>query len=215
MQWTFDDPKVVEGFNEHIRTHLPFYEMMHDMVAYLIKNYLPSEGSVVDLGASTGNLIHKILPTLIQREASVVAVDNSYEMIKDIDTRFNEEIKSGIVHTKFHCLFDSHDIYVACLVLSFVPVNERQEMINKMIENATTAVIIVDKIIDHDGYLASVLRRLTIHMKLKAGVGKVQALEKEMSLAGVQIPLDPAMLGEDAKLFFRVGEFAGWIIEKG
>ena len=35
---------------------------------------------------------------------------------------------------------------------------------------------------------------------------------KEMSLAGVQIPLDPAMI-PDGKQFFRMGEFAGWVIE--
>jgi hypothetical protein len=51
-------------------------------------------------------------------------------------------------------------------------------------------------------------------MKLDAGVSPEEALLKDMSLAGVQIPLDSYLLGEDANPFFRVGEFAGWIIEK-
>ena len=53
----------------------------------------------------------------------------------------------------------------------------------------------------------SIYRRIiTIIVKMANIVG---TLTKD----GVQIPLDPAILGEDAKLFFRMGEFAGWVIE--
>ena len=41
-----------------------------------------------------------------------------------------------------------------------------------------------------------------------------EIIEKEMSLAGVQIPFNSLMLGTEAKLFFRMGEFAGWVVEK-
>lgn len=213
-QWTFDDPKIVKHFDNHIRSHLPWYDQMQEAVAYLIKNYLPQNGSIVDFGASTGNLIEKILPTVIERNAGITAIDNSYDMIRWIESRFNSELKGGIIQVRHTPSPDFHDVHVACLVLSFLPVNERQIMIDSMIKKTTKALIIVDKIIDHDGYLAAVLRRLTMQMKINAGVGYEDALKKEMALAGVQIPLDPRMLGEDAKQFFRMGEFAGWIIEK-
>jgi tRNA (cmo5U34)-methyltransferase len=44
------------------------------------------------------------------------------------------------------------------------------------------------------------------------GAKPEDVLIKEMSLAGIQIPIDIELLG-NAKQFFRMGEFAGWVIE--
>ncbi len=38
-------------------------------------------------------------------------------------------------------------------------------------------------------------------------------IKKELSLSGIQRPLYPGELGEDAVEVFRFGDFAGWIIE--
>ena len=71
----------------------------------------------------------------------------------------------------------------------------------------------VDKVLDHGGYFGAVLKRLGMHFKLLQGAKPEDVLTKEMSLAGVQVPIDPAILGADAKEFFRMGEFAGWVVE--
>jgi tRNA (cmo5U34)-methyltransferase len=56
------------------------------------------------------------------------------------------------------------------------------------------------------------MKRLTWHWKIQQGAEAEDIINKEMSLAGVQIPMDNYFL-EDAKEFFRMGEFAGWVIE--
>lgn len=213
-QWTFDAPLVVKSFDPHIRSHLPWYDMMHDMVTYLIKNYLPQEGKIVDFGASTGNLVHKMLPMVKERMGEIHAIDTSKEMRTHLELRFSKEIETTHVKVAPYSSLMEADIYVACLTLSFTDPDRRYEIIQDMVERASRAVIIVDKVQVDSSYLATVLKRLTIKMKLDAGVSPEEALLKDMSLAGVQIPLDPYLLGEDAKPFFRVGEFAGWIIEK-
>ena len=38
-------------------------------------------------------------------------------------------------------------------------------------------------------------------------------VRKELSLSGIQRPLYPGELGEDAVEVFRFGDFVGWIIE--
>jgi hypothetical protein len=39
-------------------------------------------------------------------------------------------------------------------------------------------------------------------------------VDKELALAGVQIPIDSNLLNSyGAQEFFRMGEFAGWVIE--
>lgn len=213
-QWTFNDPETVINFNNHIRSHLPWYDLMHDTVAHLIKNYLPQQGKVVDFGASTGNLVAKILPTVKERFGEVHAIDASHEMRNYMELRFSKEIETTHVKVDSYSTFGKADIYVACLTLSFINPVDRDKVIEHMVDRARRAVIIVDKVETRSEYLSAVLRRLTTQMKLDAGVSAEEALTKDLSLSGVQIPLDPYLLGEDAKPFFRVGEFAGWIIEK-
>ena len=215
-QWTFDDPETVIKFNNHIRSHLPWYDMMHDTVAHLIKNYLPKGGTVVDFGASTGNLVAKILPLIKERSAEVYAVDTSNEMLDYMGLRFSQEIEEKIVNVDAYEVPANPDIFVACLTLSFIKPAKREKYFKEIFDKTKTAVIIVDKVESRSEYLSTVLKRLTTQMKLDAGVSAEEVLEKDLSLSGVQIPVDPYELLAmyDAKPFFRVGEFAGWIIEK-
>lgn len=215
-QWTFNDPETVINFNNHIRSHLPWYDLMHDTVAHLIKNYLPQEGKVVDFGASTGNLVAKILPTVKERFGEVHAIDTSHEMRNYMELRFSKEIETTHVKVAPYSSLMEAEIYIACLTLSFVNPIRREDVLKDMVERAERAVIIVDKVETRSEYLSAVLRRLTTQMKLDAGVSAEEALTKDLSLSGVQIPVKPYELlaGYDAKPFFRVGEFAGWIIEK-
>jgi tRNA (cmo5U34)-methyltransferase len=97
----------------------------------------------------------------------------------------------------------------------FIPIKDRKALINSIRANSKRGgvIVVVDKVCDHQGYFATVLKRLTMQFKLQQGAKPEDVLIKEMSLAGVQIPIDPVILGDDAKLFFRMGEFAGWVIE--
>ena len=74
-------------------------------------------------------------------------------------------------------------------------------------------MIIIDKIHTPSGYYGTVARRLTMQMKMDAGANAEAVIEKELSLAGYQRPIDPLILSPYAKQFFQLGEFAGWIIE--
>ena len=56
------------------------------------------------------------------------------------------------------------------------------------------------------------MSRLALAGKIENGANARDVIDKELSLSGVQRPLDPAELG-DAVEFFRFGDFAGWIIE--
>ena len=72
--WTFETKEIAETFDSHVREQLPWYDMVTDAVRYIIRNYLPEHGTVVDIGASTGNLIDKILPLVTERNGDVIAV---------------------------------------------------------------------------------------------------------------------------------------------
>lgn len=217
--WTFETKEIAETFDSHVREQLPWYDMVTDSVAYIIRNYLPEHGTVVDIGASTGNLIDKIIPLVRERNGSIHAIEKSREMCNVMVSKYkkNREDDIGVTCADITTMeVPDCDVIVLFLTLMFVPVLYRESLIKRAIESCSTGgvIIIVDKIADHGGYFSTVLKRLTMHFKLQQGAKPEDVLTKEMSLAGVQIPIDPAILGEDAKQFFRMGEFAGWVIER-
>jgi len=213
--WTFDTPEIAESFDDHVREQLPWYDMVTDAVCYIVRNYLTEGGNVVDVGASTGNMIHKLMPLLRERDAEVLALEKSPTMVNVLMSRFENHDNVSIIEGDIRTTQYPAQVCIVFLTMMFIPVHERQRVIDSLKANLLKGgvLIVVDKVCDHGGYFATVLKRLTMHFKLQQKAKPEDVLTKEMSLAGVQIPIDPAILGSDAKQFFRMGEFAGWVIE--
>ena len=214
--WTFETKEIAETFDSHVREQLPWYDMVTDAVVYIARNYLPEFGVVVDIGASTGNMVDKLMPLTFERMADVVAIEKSISMC---DVLKNKYKKSDCVVVENSDVtrgdLPKANVYILFLTMMFIPIDKRKALMDSMRANCKQGgvIVVVDKICDHGGYFATVLKRLTMQFKLQQGAKPEDVLNKEMSLAGVQIPIDPAILGADAKQFFRMGEFAGWVIE--
>ena len=214
--WTFETKEIAETFDAHVREQLPWYDMVTDAVVYIARNYLPEYGVVVDIGASTGNMVDKLMPLTFERIADVVAIEKSISMC---DVLKNKYKKSDCVVVENSDVtrgdLPKANVYILFLTMMFIPIDKRKALMDSMRANCKQGgvIVVVDKICDHGGYFATVLKRLTMQFKLQQGAKPEDVLNKEMSLAGVQIPIDPAILGTDAKQFFRMGEFAGWVIE--
>jgi tRNA (cmo5U34)-methyltransferase len=215
--WTFETKEIAETFDSHVREQLPWYDMVTEAVSYITRNYLPERGVVVDIGASTGNMIDKIAPLVSERMGEIIAIEKSNSMC---DVLSNKYVNSkNWIHVEEMDItrvpMPKADVYIMFLTMMFISIEHRKALINSMRANCKRGgvIVVVDKVYDHDGYFATVLKRLTMQFKLQQGAKPEDVLKKEMSLAGVQIPIDPTILGEDAKQFFRMGEFAGWVIE--
>ena len=214
--WTFETPEIAAGFDDHVREQLPWYDMVTDAVCYIVRNYLTDDNTVVDVGASTGNMIHKLMPLLLERKAYAVALEKSPTMVEVLKKRFERHHNVSVVCDDVrHGGVNKTQVIVVFLTLMFIPVHERQRVRDRLKANLLKGgvLVVVDKVCDHGGYFATVLKRLGMHWKIQQGAKLEEVTTKEMSLAGVQIPFDPSMLGADAKQFFRMGEFAGWVVE--
>lgn len=215
--WTFETKEIAETFDSHVREQLPWYDMVTEAVSYITRNYLPEHGVVVDIGASTGNMVDKIAPLVSERIGEIIAIEKSNSMCEVLSNRYANS--SRWIHVEEMDItrvpMPKADVYIMFLTMMFIPIEHRKALINSMRANCKRGgvIIVVDKVCDHQGYFSTVLKRLTMQFKLQQGAKAEDVLTKEMSLAGVQIPIDPAILGEDAKQFFRMGEFAGWVIE--
>jgi len=212
--WTFKDASVAEHFAEHVREQLPWYSLATDAVAHVVRHYLPKGGIVYDIGASEGNIGRAIAPTLAARNAYLVAVEESPDMV----ARYNapgEVVASDALSVDFR----QFDVGVLFLVLMFMGVEDRKTLLTRLWGklNRGGCLVIFDKIHQPGGYAGTVLRRLTMSWKLNQGAKPEAILSKELSLAGVQRPLRPDFLTElglPHRVFFVFGEFAGWLVEK-
>jgi tRNA (cmo5U34)-methyltransferase len=210
-QWTFKSEEVAKGFDDHVREQLPWYDMATRIIAHVARHYIPEGGTVYDIGASTGNVGNAIRDTLESRKASLTAIDNSPDMVAIYQGPGEAAMADAMEYD-----FQEYDFAVAFLVVMFLPVAKRKEWLHRISCKIKPggALLVFDKCEQAKGYAGTVVSRLAMAEKLRNGVPAAQVLEKELSLAGIQRPID--MIGTippNATELFRFGDFAGWIIE--
>ena len=208
--WTFKNKSVADHFDQHVREQLPWYELVSGAVAHIARHYIPERGRVYDIGCSTGNISSLLKETLHTRQAHCIGLDNSADMVQL--WRGHGEVQLADA-TNYD--YQPHDLTVMFLVLMFTPIAERTKLIQKLIATSKPggAIIIVDKLEAPNGYLGTILHRLTIAGKVATGTSPTDIINKELSLSGIQRPLTEHTLPRTFHQFFRFGEFAGWIHE--
>ena len=218
QEWTFRDKGIAAGFDQHVREQLPWYELATGAVAHVARHYIGERGVVYDLGAATGNIGRAIAGTLEARRAKLIPVEASPQMAKAYSGPQEENLLIARVEDIER--FEAFDVAIAFLTFMFIPPRERIEVLSRLRTDAArgSAIIIFDKIEAGEGYPATVLWRLTLAGKVATGVPGDEIVAKELSLMGVQRPfhfrdLVTVFEPEQVHLFFRFGEFAGWLIE--
>ena len=207
--WSFNSNNVAENFNSHVKEQLPWYGLVTSAVAHIARHYIPKNGLVYDVGASSGNIGRVLKQTLDNREASLIAIENSNEMAQTYNAPGILEITDAANYD-----YQPFDLCICFLTLMFVEPSSRSKLINNLKRNIKEggALIIVDKCEPSGGYPSIILTRLALQQKLENGVEASEIVAKELSLSGIQRPLNKKHL-EGATEFFRFGDFAGWIIE--
>lgn len=208
--WTFETAEVAKAFDRHVREQLPWYDIATGALAHVARHYIPKDGLVYDIGASTGNVGRALAETLADRGATLRALEPSEEMVRLYQGPGEIICADALEHD-----FERFDVAVCFLVLMFMPVEKRPGFIADLRRKLRPggAIIVFDKCLPTKGYSATVLWRLALAGKVAQGVPADEIVAKELSLSGVQRPIDPAILGGDACEWFRFGDFAGWLIE--
>lgn len=210
--WTFDTPSVADDFDAHVREQLPWYDLVTNAVVQIGRHYIGESGLVYDIGASNGNIGRALAPLLNERNAHLVAVEASAEMCERYDgpgSVINARAEDGD--------YDPFDFAVSMLALMFIPPARVAGLLDRLCTAIRPggALVIVERTLPPPGYLSIVTSRLTLAAKAANGAAADQIVAKELSLAGVQRPLDaPRLLhARGAVEWFRFGDFAGYVIE--
>lgn len=214
--WSFESAEVAAGFETHVRAHLPWYDLMTGALTLVARHFIPTGGRVYDIGASTGNVGRALAPTLTARRARFIALDTSREMIR----RYQGPGRAVQADARTYP-FRPADLIVCALVLMFIPPADRAALLAKLLGTLKPggALLLVDKEEAPPGYAGTILRRLTWAAKADAGEAAANILAKDLSLAGLQRPLDAGAFtptpGVTWAEWFRFGEFGGWVGVKG
>lgn len=212
--WTFERTDIAQEFDRHVREQLPWYDLATGALAHIARHYIPADGLVYDIGASTGNIGRSINDVLEDRKARLIGLEASREMCE-------RYAGPGICLHKdaLEFDFDPFDVGIMFLTLMFMPIGRRRNFLLNLEDqlNPGGALIIVDKLEGGSGYLSTIMRRLTLAGKVATGTASDQIIAKELSLAGVQRPITERFiptLFPNAYEFFRFGEFVGYVVEK-
>jgi tRNA (cmo5U34)-methyltransferase len=208
-QWSFELPAVASAFDAHVREQLPFYDLATTAVSDLVRCYLQSGGTLVDIGCSTGNISRACEQIARDRRARVVNVESSSEMA----SRFSGY---GELIIGDACEIDvpECDVAVSFLTLAFMPPKARRRFLDGLVRKVSPggAIIIVERVSVTTA--AGVCRLLTQAAKLRTGVSPAGVLAKEVSIAGVLRPVDTSLIeGMGGWMFFAYGDFRGYVIE--
>lgn len=210
-EWSFDADGVADAFDSHVREQLPWYDLATDALLHIARHYIPENGLVYDIGASTGNVGRAIKDILDDRGARLVAIEKS-EQMSDRYTGPGELITADAIDFDF----EPFDFAVSFLATIFMPVSKRRVLVDKLLKrlNDGGAIVMIERMEAGAGYISTINARLTLANKLKAGALPSDIVAKELSLSGVQRPMSRHEMPKQAVEFFRLGDFAGWIIEK-
>jgi len=210
--WSFKTNEVAQNFDSHVREQLPWYDLATRLVAHIGRHYIGENGTVYDIGASTGNIGLALEESIVSRGAKIFAVEESNQMAKAFRPSKNSTL---IIKDATKIDYEPFDFCVCFLSLLFMRPNERLKLL-KRLKNATKyggAIAVFDRTTPSHGYLGVIKTRLALIEKINAGATHKDILEKELSLMGIQRPINEQELGEDAIEVFRFGDFAGWVIE--
>jgi tRNA (cmo5U34)-methyltransferase len=210
--WTFKDQSVATNFDKHVREQLPWYDMATLLVQHFGRHYLPEGGLMYDLGASTGNITLALKSEIEKRDVRAISVDYSEEM-KSVWRGVGEFVCGDVREVPV----EPYDFCVAFLLLMFLPPRDQKTYFQKLLSNLQPGgcLIVFDKVETSNGYLGTVLHRLTMAGKVSTGVSPEDIIKKELALAGQQRPVPEHFFqfcGAECHQVFRFGEFGGWVV---
>ena len=129
--WTFKTDGIANEFDSHVREQLPWYELVTESVAYIARNYVPQNGRIYDIGASTGNMLVALKELIDERNITYFPVDESPTMC-EIFTKNHPEYNIGCFDVTSIDLIEPFDVAIIMLTAMFLPVKKQEEFMRNL-----------------------------------------------------------------------------------
>ena len=218
--WSFDND-VTAVFDDMLSRSIPQYEVMRQAITNLATCYLPSQGTVLDLGCSRGESLKQLAEK--RPDGRYIGIEISDPMLDAAkDTAPFADIRKLDLREDYPQ--ELADVTLCILTLQFTPIEYRQQILRRIYNhtNRGGVLIIVEKVIGATAQIDSDMVRLYYGLKGNNGYSPEQIERKRLSLEGVLVPVT-ARWNEDLlrqagfhqiDCFWRWMNFAGWFAVK-
>ena len=200
--WKFDR-KVVNNFEDHIRSSVPFYKISHELTVKMSDFFIKNNSTCYDLGCSKGNLLKDIEKRHSQKKVKLIGIDESREMINSAKKNSSKKIKY-ICKNLTSNNYKKNDFITSLYTLQFVQPKFRQKLVNKLYKslNWGGALILFEKIRGNDARFQDILNFSYFDFKTEQNLSPLEILNKEISLRSV---LEPYTISANIDFLKRAG----------
>lgn len=151
------DESVARVFSDMLRRSIPGYASLLSLVATVARRYVREGTTVYDLGCSLGAVTLTIRHALAEREARIVAVDDSPAMIERCRTAVDLDPASAPVDVRLADVraleFETTSLVVLNFTLQFLPLEDRGALLERCRDALVPggALILSEKIAEPNG----------------------------------------------------------------
>ena len=224
--WTFEG--ISETFEKHIKKSVPLYFESHELITGFTDFFVQKGSSIIDIGASTGNLIGKISDRHKTLEnIKFYLIDEIEEMVEFSRKSLLDEKgleRSHHFHfinksiTDFN-LPENSSIIISNYTMQFISPAIRQVIIDKIYKSLAwgSAFFFFEKMNGADARFNDILVQNYEDFKIKNGYSVQEIKAKQKSLRGVLRPF--SLEGNidllkragfvDYEIIFSYGQFKG------
>lgn len=188
---------VVNVFDDMINRSVPLYQETIKRQVQLSEKFYQPGSTIFDFGCSNGNLGLQFLELMGKKNFSMIAVDNSTEMLKTykerLSNRPNEE-NITLIHDKIqNIIVLKASIVVINLTLQFIPVDERDELIKNVYDGLLPSgiLLVTEKTIQENEELTELQQEFYYRYKKENGYSNLEISQKRDALENVLIPETP------------------------
>ena len=131
----FDDG-VANCFDDMANRCIPYYREVIQITASAALKFLPENGTVLDIGCSTGNTLLFIAKTLSDKNVKLIGIDPSESMLKKAEEKssvftYSHDIEFQMGDAE-SCELPDCDMIIMNYTLQFIPVSKRKDVIKRM-----------------------------------------------------------------------------------
>ncbi|NEQ40119.1 MAG: methyltransferase domain-containing protein [Okeania sp. SIO3I5] len=183
QEWIFG-AEIANRFTDEAEKHIPDYWRVIELTINILKNNLPQDGSIIDVGCASGNTL---LYLYKQGFKNLFGIDSSPEMLKVAGknlSKVDKNFASRLFQSKTFVQNMTFNAVLCNWTLHFIP--ERQEYLKAIFDSLVSngLFILTEKTLQ-----SQIIENQYILFKQDKGLSNEEIERKKQQLEGVLVPL--------------------------
>ncbi len=203
--------QVAEVFDDMLSRSVPFYPVVIDSIAELVRRKVPLGSRVYDLGCSTGTTLLELSRRLADMELHFIGIDNAPAMIEKARRKVEMYSKSSVIQFVEDDITTSltadADVIICNYTMQFIRPLARPKFVRQIYDSLPVGGLFFasEKIINHDKKLNRAYIDIYHQFKKRQGYSELEISSKREALENVLVPFS---IQENADLIRQAG-FSG------